>query len=217
MNFPDWGNVPAWISTGSFFIAAIAYQKSVLDKQREQATKVSAWTGTMTKDGKRKRILRITNTSDAAVYDVFIKPDRSDPILLLELPSKDSRTLDLPGDPTPAQERTIKYKVDSALVDHFVRVETRSVLSSVPPEPLPVLEFCDAACRWWRRSSQRKVQRIRRHMAEVGIEKIVENLGIYAVEVEVDGDTVRVQPAHPKFRPARKSKGGDSTRQGDKG
>jgi hypothetical protein len=56
----NWGDIPTWIGTGSFFIAAIAYQQSVADKQRDQATKISAWIGTTTENEQRKRVLRIT-------------------------------------------------------------------------------------------------------------------------------------------------------------
>lgn len=107
----NWGDVPTWIGTGSFFIAAIAYQQSVADKRRDQASKISAWIGITTEADTPKRILRITNTSDAAVYDLFVKPDHSDSIFLPELAAKDSRTFSLPGNPPSAEETKVSAGV----------------------------------------------------------------------------------------------------------
>jgi hypothetical protein len=43
----DWGNVPAWIGTivtsSSFAVAALSFRRSVLDKERAQASNVAAW------------------------------------------------------------------------------------------------------------------------------------------------------------------------------
>jgi hypothetical protein len=158
MPFPEWGNIPAWVSTGSFFIAAMAYRRSVMDKERDQASKVSAWVGSLTDNGRSKRVLRVANTSDAAVYDLFIKPEGSDSILLPELPAKDSRSFDLRGDPPAAKERSSRTRLRIT----GVPIVVRSISSEALLEAPPVIEFCDAAGRWWRRSSRRQVRRIRR-------------------------------------------------------
>ncbi|SDM01278.1 hypothetical protein SAMN05660642_01328 [Geodermatophilus siccatus] len=45
----DWGNVPTWIGTivtsSSFTVAALSYRRSVLDKERAQASSIAAWVG----------------------------------------------------------------------------------------------------------------------------------------------------------------------------
>jgi hypothetical protein len=178
-SFPDWGSVPAWISTGSFFIAAVAYYRSVLDKQREQASKVSAWVGIISENDKRKRVLRIINTSDVAVYDLFVKPEGSDPVFVPELPAKESKTLGIGGPPPPVEERSAQAKVSFL----GIAVEAKVVSSQVSVESLPVLEFCDAAGRWWRRSSHRRIRRIR-HRTVQTVTKTVTNYGLFAVEVD---------------------------------
>ena len=42
----DWGNVPTWtgmlLTSGSLTVAALAYRRSVLDKERDQASKIAA-------------------------------------------------------------------------------------------------------------------------------------------------------------------------------
>jgi hypothetical protein len=179
MQFPDWGTVPAWISTGSFFIAALAYQRSVLDKERDQASNVSAWIGTIIDGGKRKRVLRVSNTSDAAVFDLFIKPQGSDPVFLLELPAKDSRVVNLQGDPSPVKERTVQASVAFA----GVTIERVSASSQATIEPLPILEFCDSAGRWWRRSSRRRVRRIRQRKIDIVTTRVA-NYSLLAVKVD---------------------------------
>lgn len=153
----NWGDVPTWIGTGSFFIAAIAYWQSVADKQRDQASKISAWIGTTTESGARKRILRITNTSDAAVYDLFVRPKKSDPIFLPEIPAKDAKTLILRGKPPPAEGDAMSVSV--SLLGFTVGLEERA--SKMTIETPPIFEFCDASGRWWKRTSRRKLKRIR--------------------------------------------------------
>src|SRR6185437_3359668 len=61
----DWGNVPAWIGSiltgSSILIAALTYRRSVEDRERAQAAKVTAWVDI----GAEKIFLR--NSSDSAV------------------------------------------------------------------------------------------------------------------------------------------------------
>ena len=71
MSFPDWGNIPTWVGTGSFFIAASAYWRSVVDREKEQARRVTAWYKKMRYSEKDQvDYLLICNSSDGAVYNV---------------------------------------------------------------------------------------------------------------------------------------------------
>ncbi len=68
----DWGSVPAWLGSiltgSSLVIAALAYRRSVLDKEREQAAKITAWFELT----ERGPIVRLRNSSDGAIYEVLI-------------------------------------------------------------------------------------------------------------------------------------------------
>jgi hypothetical protein len=72
----NWGDVPAWIGTittsVSVLIAALAYRKSILDKERGQASKVAAWVALFGEPGKEHRIVRLSNSSDAPVYELIV-------------------------------------------------------------------------------------------------------------------------------------------------
>src|SRR5664280_2232896 len=71
MAFPHWGDIPTWIGSGSFFIAASAYWRSVLDREKEQAGRVTAWYQKMRySEEDQVDYLLVRNSSDAAVYIV---------------------------------------------------------------------------------------------------------------------------------------------------
>ena len=68
----DWGDVPAWVGTvvtsGAFTVAALSYRRSVLDKERAQASSVAAWVGFRNvEDAFPQRLLLVSNGRDAAM------------------------------------------------------------------------------------------------------------------------------------------------------
>ncbi len=80
----DWGNVPAWVgailTSVSLLIAALAYRRSVKDKEREQASKMAAWIGVVEDAHERKRVVRIRNNSDAPIFDIVARPHGTEPL-----------------------------------------------------------------------------------------------------------------------------------------
>jgi hypothetical protein len=157
-----WGDVPAWIGallTGtSLLIAAISYRRSVLDKERDQASKVAAWIALVDEDGQQKRVLRISNGSDASVYDLTCKPANERQISLQELPAKAVTTVNLRGaGPSP------KMTKQSGGGVKFLGISMEPTITSevFSQEPSPEIEFCDALGRWWRRLPGGEVERIK--------------------------------------------------------
>ncbi len=158
----DWGNVPAWVGsilTGtSLLIAAFSYRRSVMDKERDQASKVAAWIALVNEDGHRKRVLRISNGSDASIYELTCRPHNDREIFLEELPAKATTAVGLRG--VGPQPKITKQAI-AGIKFWFVSVETTTTTEVFSQEPSPEIEFCDALGRWWRRSPRGEVRRIR--------------------------------------------------------
>ena len=158
----DWGSVPAWVgailTSGSLMIAAFAYRRSVLDKERDQASKIAAWVSVVERDGEKRRQVHISNGSEGSVYDVTVRPKDSPDRHLEELPASSMIKVELPG---PVQEsskvstRTMEASIFSLTA--AAGIETETIL----PEPSPELEFTDGLGRWWRRAPRGEVKRIR--------------------------------------------------------
>jgi hypothetical protein len=144
----NWGDVPTWIgsviTSVSVLVAAISYRRSVIDKERNQASKVGAW---FVKTDESRRAACITNASVAPIYEIELleppMPNVQSPILpaggaaiieLLEESDKD------PGGP---QVVRIIDRAEEGIL-------TREIWES---EQQPTIQFRDAVGRWWKRDS----------------------------------------------------------------
>jgi hypothetical protein len=163
----DWGNVPTWvgatITSTSVFIAALSYRRSVSDKEREQASHVAAWVGVVEDSGKSRRVLRVTNGSDASVYEITAKVQGSAGTQLAELPAKTTTTVDLISlnqkDTRSSSDR--KPSTISARMSFWmIELEGTGVAETVSQEPAPELEFRDAVGRWWQRMPDGRLKHI---------------------------------------------------------
>ena len=72
----DFGSVSSWfaaiIASASFAVAANAYRRSVVEREAEQASKVSAWVA-IERDASSNvslAVLRIANSSEASIYEL---------------------------------------------------------------------------------------------------------------------------------------------------
>ncbi|MEV6828208.1 hypothetical protein [Amycolatopsis sp. NPDC051102] len=148
----DWGNVPAWTGTvltsGSLATAALAYRRSVRDKEREQAGKIAVWTSPG--EGEERRLL-IANHSDLAVYSLTIKPFEAEIITLTRLEPGQPEERLLPGYDRAILGRKHAFRFGSGPVDATLAVDR------IAEEPLPEMTFRDAAGHWWRRNGQGKL------------------------------------------------------------
>jgi hypothetical protein len=156
----DWGNVPAWVSSiltgSSLLIAAFSYRRSVLDKERDQASKVAAWISIADADDSKKRVLRISNSSDASVYAITAKLHQGPEIYVEELPAKSTSTADLPG-PQVSSTETRRTTLGVSLF--AASFETAWNTELLPQEPSPELQFRDAVGRWWQRMPNGQLKR----------------------------------------------------------
>jgi hypothetical protein len=144
----DWGNVPAWTSTASILIAAMAYRRSVKDKKQEQAAKIFSWVRPLGENGTEGREVRVANRSDAPVYSMLVKPFKSDEIHIEELLAEDVKTFDI--SPLNSEKITRGFVAGIGISSAFTLVFAASRLTL---EPLPEITFRDSAGRWWRRDA----------------------------------------------------------------
>jgi hypothetical protein len=161
----DWGNVPAWIgsvlTSGSVLIAALAYRRSVLDRERGQASQIGAWLALTGEEGEARPVAKASNSSNAPVYEVIISfpglPDLSVP----ELISGSIVTLELP-DSAQKFIRSEKRSGSVGLKLFFYEIESsRTEEKLVLGEESPKIQFRDAVGRWWRRDSTGRLSRIK--------------------------------------------------------
>jgi len=147
----DWGNVPAWIGTvvtsTSASIAALSYRRSVLDKEREQATKVAAWvTEVQGADGNAVREMRLRNGSEASVYDltVLFSDGTATATPLSELLAGETVVPPLTGPVPPTRTRTQRLELVTGLrLPYFTLLGIRQTLIRRTPEPdAPALRAC---------------------------------------------------------------------------
>lgn len=156
----EWGDVPAWVgaifTSTSLLIAALSYRRSILDRERDQASKVAAWITLIDEHGQSKRILRISNGSDASIYDLTCRLEGEEPVPVKELPAKAVTTVNLGGaGPAPKIAKQERLGVPTFSLEMTTTTEIFS------QEPSPEIEFSDALGRWWRRSTDGKLERIR--------------------------------------------------------
>src|SRR6266508_2079000 len=154
----DWGNVPAWagsiLTSSSLLIAALSYRRSVLDKERDQASKVAAWVVLADSSESQKRMLRVSNSRDASIYEITVRLRETPEVFLEELPAKTTTTIELPAARSSSKIETSGIAVRLLFIEASVTTETLSQES--PPE----LEFCDALGRWWKRIPRGQLKRI---------------------------------------------------------
>jgi hypothetical protein len=159
----DWGNVPAWIgsvlTSGSVLVAALAYRRSVLDKERGQASQIGAWLALTGEVGKERPVARVSNSSNAPVYEVIIKfPGLSD-LNVPELIAGSIATLELP-DNAEKFIRSEKRSGSAGLKLFFFEVEASRTEEKILGEESPEIHFRDALGRWWRRDKIGRLSRI---------------------------------------------------------
>jgi hypothetical protein len=147
----DWGSVPAWsssvLTSASVLVAAVAYRRSVRDKERDQASKVFAWVSLNESTG--ERALRLVNDSDSPVYSVSVLPFAGVEQQLPELRGRETSIFELEGYDKKRLIRGLGVAAGLiSLVDVVFAVRTHR------REPHPELRFRDAAGRWWRRDGQ---------------------------------------------------------------
>lgn len=163
----DWGDVPTWVgsvvTSGSVLLAAVAYRRSVRDKEREQASKVAAWFGLSSADSGGNRFLRVANSSDAPVYELIVRVPGTPELHLPDLAATSSTTLELQGTPG---ERAIKkeaeFSVGAGLNLWVISLEVgqTKITETVIAEPPPEIQFRDAVGRWWKRDEKGRLSSI---------------------------------------------------------
>jgi len=159
----DWGSVPAWIgsvlTSGSVLVAALAYRRSVLDKERGQASQIAAWVALAGESGNKRPVAQVSNGSNAPVYEVIIRfPGLSD-LSLPELVAGSITTLELPD----SARNLIRSKTQTksgGLKWFFIEVEASRTVERVLGEESPVIQFRDALGRWWMRDNLGQLARI---------------------------------------------------------
>jgi hypothetical protein len=158
----DWGNVPAWfgavVTSGSAAVAALAYRRSVRDKEAQQASLVGAWIDWSKSEEGGEAQLQVSNGSDGSVFEVTLRhrtqwtrfPEKPIP----ELPGKANRTFDIgvpgqvrPGEPVPREGLPV--------------VQPRVVYLLEEPSGVE-LEFRDSLGYRWKRDELGRLSRIPR-------------------------------------------------------
>lgn len=149
----DWGSVPTWVGTvitsGSAFIAALSYRRSVRDKEREQASKVGTWVGTTELDGETKSVLRVANNSDSPIYEVSVRRSGDLELISYEIPAATAAMTPVSSSSTTSvrRERSAGVKL------WIISLEATEVTEFIPDERPPDVQFRDALGRWWLRRS----------------------------------------------------------------
>lgn len=153
----DWGTVPAWVSCASIFIAAVAYRRSVRDKEQDQASSVFSWAGQPDVKGDTNRQIRIANRSAAPIYSITITPYGGKSISTKEIQPGVTQKFTVPA--VDATKLAKRYMVGTEIVSLLQVVVGAETIAN---EPLPVLIFQDAGGRWWRRDGRGNLRRARR-------------------------------------------------------
>jgi hypothetical protein len=154
----DWGDVPTWIgsivTSTSVAVAALSYRRSVLEKERGQASLVTAWVALREQNGEHLRVLQVSNASEASVYEVGVRFDRGKNNFVPELPGKATVSFGLPPDKAGFSGTAIWDNT----AGKFVELLGWEVTTERAPADL---EFRDAVGRIWRRSPDGSLTRLR--------------------------------------------------------
>ncbi|MEV6756599.1 hypothetical protein [Streptomyces sp. NPDC051214] len=124
------------------------------DKERSQASLVGAWISVEEKDAAQERVIRISNASDAPVYDVSVRIPGMREERLGELPPKTTTTLEARAPSSNKTSRATSAAVSLFLVQASVTRETRT------DDPPPELEFRDGSGKLWHRSPDGKLRQM---------------------------------------------------------
>jgi hypothetical protein len=159
----DWGDVPTWfgsvVTGGSVFLAALAYRRSVSDKERDQASQIGAWVALTTEAEQKRRVVRVNNASKGPIYEVIVRFPASSDLEIPELIAGGLVTLELP-DNYPQVTRTQTRSVSTGVSLPFVSIEASRAEETVLGEESPEIQFRDAVGRWWRRDSTGRLSKI---------------------------------------------------------
>ncbi len=142
-------------------IAALAYRRSVLDKERGQASQIGVWVALVTESGKERRVVRINNTSNGPVYEVIVRFPHSSDLNVPELIAGSIVTLELPDNysqVTRSETRTVSASVGIPFVG--IEANVSRTEETVLGEESPEIQFRDALGRWWRRDSAGRLWKI---------------------------------------------------------
>src|SRR3954447_4179578 len=122
----DWGNVPAWVgavlTSTSLLVAALTYRRSVDDKERDQASNVAAWVARRVENGTQRKVLRVSNGSDAPVYEIIARvpegynsgagvPQGGRTYWFDQVPAKSTSERELPPDVAAKSLPVVKLKL----------------------------------------------------------------------------------------------------------
>jgi hypothetical protein len=166
----EWGSVPIWIGTivasTSALLAVVSYRRSVRDKEREQASKVSAWA---TLEGisldiregnvasmpfEYQTTIYIANRSDGPIYDVEVTHPYLSQLSASEIPPGKTGTAKARfTDPTMTNVTWTQRPGGADGEDEYdVSVEVRGRWTQ------PAVIFTDALGRRWERTPDRRLR-----------------------------------------------------------
>jgi hypothetical protein len=159
----DWGDVPTWVgaivTSGSVAVAALAYRRSVIDREGAQASGLAAWVGRRNKDGSERDVLLVSNGSDAPAYEVSVQVlGMGEAFWFDELPAHAAIQQEFPSD---HYSQSLYNRLMQAAQRVLPAEDVIRLLRQIETGPRPELEFRDAAGRMWRRNSEGRLSRLR--------------------------------------------------------
>jgi hypothetical protein len=147
----------------------------VRDKEREQASKITAW---VSEAPGGARTLWIANRSDAEVYMLSIKPFETNPVEFAELAPGMSKKRTMAPYNGVVRSWTVDVSVPGGgipLLDSHIRVH----LQRIAKVPAPEMIFRDAAGRWWRRDGRGILRKSRPR------QRLFTSFGLYMFDVNI--------------------------------
>ncbi|MFI6904871.1 hypothetical protein ACIBKY_26660 [Nonomuraea sp. NPDC050394] len=178
----EWGRVPEYIGSvmagTSAVVAALVYRRSVLERERDQASRVAAWVEEAD-EGRQK--LYVANRSDASIFEIAVRVSEGDgPLALRELPAATTAEAMVKGAPVSRTfTRGLEFSpgLMSSMELHWVTELTG----------LPELTFRDALGRRWVRDHYGRLRRIRAVRRELSSLKAEYSLlGLLRVSLQQD-------------------------------
>jgi hypothetical protein len=162
----DWGSVPVWVATSITSISAAlavgSYRRSLYDKEREQASKVSCWVSTRPNVNAAEErpgefmlstwmVINVANRSEAPIFDLDIT-GFDEKLQSTEMPPGATGFCTVPV--AVRQVRTSLASFD---------FEEQQLIAFATP----TLTFTDALGRRWRRQGAR-LRRVRKNSQQIG-------------------------------------------------